>query len=347
MRWQEQNGWSRVFAGTPGRIPQLSPFWLTTQISLAASADAETSVTGSGTAIVTPEAEFFILGGITGGWAPGGGPANEGLGDVPSQSPDMYPATVAIREGSGGRAISAGACSIGHLFGGGPRPYLWPAPWRISPGTELQFTLEHRFTTAQDVWLTLFGFKRSLDDPHFPVDFLIDPRLVRILAKYRASGRMVSPEPYFYPLSYAGREGRAPRATETRTFSVTEADFALVHLAGAVTDPDTGESWSMANGLDNNLHQDTSATTPGLGVAQETVRLVTGLGRSRLDDRPVALGALFGTGRNIGRYAVPVLIPRGDSLTALLNFRDVSAGGAGRLPLRCDLTFGGVRLVES
>lgn len=350
MRWNYQNGWDALFKQA-GTVPGLYPYWLTVNISLAASADFATSVTGTGTAIVNGDAEFYALGGICAGWADGGNNVDEGLGAVAHESPDMYPATVLIREGSGGRTLSAGPCFIGHLFGGGPRPYVWPCPWRILPGTELQFTVEHRFTTQQSMWLTLFGFKRMLDSPPLPCDFLIDPRVVRILAKYRASGRAVSAQPFFYPMAYSGTVGRAPNATEQKTVTMTEADFALVHLGGMVSDPADGSSWMMEVDLDDNIHQDNAAAgllnqnVIGRGLAQETVRLLVGIGRTRLDDRPVALGALFGTGRKIGRYASPLVIPRGQSLTALVNFKDSTNGV--NLPLRADLTFGGVRLVES
>jgi hypothetical protein len=327
-------------------------------MEIGASGDNQSDSTAVGSAIVTSEAEFYVLGGVAGGWDPNNLSVGEGLGSVPGQSPDLWPATVTLRDGNGGRTISAGPCHVGHLFGGGPRPYLWPAPWRLQPGTELQAELTQTFNFDQVAYLTLFGFKRYLTDPEIPIDFLLDPRLVRVLSKYRASGRIVQPEPFFYPLAWAGTtdfvkgtqsEGRSPFQTEARTFSVTEADFACIHLAGAIYDPAPdvgGQSWMMQNLLENNAHISTAdGTGVGNGASLETVRIVTQLGRNRLDDRPVGLGALFGTGRAIGRYASPLVIEKGDSLTAILNFKDSSAGN--NFPLRADLTFGGVRLVES
>lgn len=361
MRWKDCNGWADLFALSPGSIPGLSPFWLTIEVPFAGGApDNQTENFNIGSAVVTSEAELFILGGVAGGWSPDNLTVNEGLGVIPEQSPDMFPARVSIRDGNGGRTISAGPCSIGHLFGGGPRPYIWPAPWRVQPGTELTVTLLDTSTISQFVQLTLFGFKRYLSEPEIPIDFLLDPRLVRLLSKYRASGRNVQPEPFFYPLAWAGTtdfnagtqsEGRSPFQTESRTFAVTEADFACVHLAGSIYDPAPdvgGASWIMNNILENNVHASVApggAPLVGNGVSLETVRIITQLGRERLDDRPVGLGALFGTGRDIGRYASPLVIPKGDSLSAILNFKDSSQGN--NFPLRADLTFGGVRLVES
>jgi len=346
MRWADQSGWDLMFAQAAG-VPGLYPAFLTAQFDIpGADSFTEPGVSRTATIVNSPDSEFWIVGANIGGWSdPDVAQATqEGIGGILQESPDFYTATILVREGSAGRTLSAGPVNVGHLCGGGPRPYLWPCPWKVLPGTELQITINQRDTVSYGVWLTFIGFKRFLDAPPVPTDFLLTPTLVRLLSKYRASGQNVVPVPYWYPMAFAGNQGRAPQATEQQTVSVTEADFALCHLAAFVSDPEDGTGWFNANTIDDNAHQSTVAPPfPGRGMALETIRLVTGLGRIKLDDRPVILGNLFGTGRKIGRYPYPLLIPKNDSLTALVKFADSSTGE--NAPLRCDLTFGGARLV--
>jgi hypothetical protein len=202
----------------------------------------------------------------------------------------------------------------------------------------------HYFTTAQSLDVAFHGLQVEPGGPRLDVDLLPEPRLVSAIERYRHRNGRVRLEPFYYALNFDSLSGRAVMGTETVTVTVTDHDFLACYLYASLDDPQDGSVWSLEDPFFDNAYL-TSGVPAGSAIPNTLVNLRLELGDVRLDSQPVPLGSRFGIGKAPGRFPSPLLLERGQSLTALVAFNDASSGT--NLPLRCYLTVGGVRLVKT
>ena len=223
---------------------------------------------------------------------------------------------------------------VGHIFGTGARPYLWPVPWIIPAGTTVKATVTSREAedSIQTTYLNFLGFKMFKTSPPLATDFLLTPRVLDIVRRSRLAHGSVRVEPYVYALNFDTLQSvastfgpRVPHGTEQGTFSVAEADFAIVEQMGVIDR--RVEAITLV---------ETSPTT--------TVKLTLDVGRRRLDDRAFPAQSIFGSGRRPFRLAYPLLIPRGGNLTAFVSFGSSSTSIAEKVADNAYFTFSGIRV---
>ena len=341
--WATRNGWEALRRRAGGKLPYYLPHTLTVDVSIPASANFQTDATATGRAIVESDARLLVLAATVNGIQTAA-PADPQLGSNADESPDHWPATVFVTTESGGVPLSAGPVRAGAMFGGGEgRPYWWPCPWILEPGSIVRIDVRKRWTAAERAWFSFIGIKVMRTEPLPPWEWLLEPRLLHALRQLRPGPSHI--RPFWFPLNFDEETGRAPFELESRTFTVSESPFLVAHLMGHVDDPADGTAWNMERPfLDATYAAIAAAAGPGRGTAAELVRLALEVGATRMDDRPITIGSLFGTGRRPGRFSYPLVMQPGQSLSALLQFVDAST--AAGVALRAFLTFGGAVVLD-
>lgn len=331
--WRQLNGWEKL-RRLLGKIPNILPYTASIEVSIAETADVFTETTGTGTVLIPPECEFYVLATSI---------ANARVGDDtatispfdPFNDPEGYIGKVTVIHEQGGFRWSNAPVRVGHMFGRGDRPYFWPAPWIVPGGTTLRATVTNRQpgVDTNRLLLSFHGFKRFNTDAPIPTDFLLGPRLLDVIRRSRyRHGERIRVEPYVYALNFDELSTlpdtfspRPPHGIEQKTFSVSEADFAIVDQLGTVESVDND-----APGID-----DRGGTT---------CRLTLDVGKRRVDDRAVPVVSIFGSARRPFRYAYPLVIPRGGNLTAFLQFNFTSILFGSDRAENAYLTFVGARI---
>jgi hypothetical protein len=328
--WRQVNGWEKL-RRVIGKIPNAIPHVVSLVMDAPHSGQALTEVESTGTVLIPPECEFYCL-------------ATSVAGNIPGASSRMFPGSstarfqpegllvkVLIQYESGGFRWSNAPVQVGHLFGDWERPYYWPAPWIIPGGTQIKATVFNRENAAQTTryFFNFIGFKMFNTDPPLPTDFLLSPRILDVVRRAKLSQGSIRVEPYVYALNFDTLGNvpstfgpRVAHGAEQQTFSVADADFAIVDQMGQV------------NGL--SLDDGSGSTLPDFNPGN-TVKLTLDVGRRRVDDRALPLVSIFGSAREPFRYAYPLVVTRGGNLTALVSFFRASSQNA-------YLTFSGVRI---
>lgn len=81
-------------------------------------------------------------------------------GNTTNIAPNVAPATVRLFNSSSGKTLMDNPIPLGALFGTGSQPFiLFQRAYVYRPGGQIQVELTPRFTAAQDVRFTFFGFK--------------------------------------------------------------------------------------------------------------------------------------------------------------------------------------------
>lgn len=338
--WRQVNGWEKL-RRIIGRIPNAIPHVLVIRVRTSNTGDVTTEHLGTGSVLVPAECEFYCLAtAVAGHYSSLAGVVDgalPALSNFPVTDPEGYTGKVLIQYESGGFRWSNAPVRIGHMFGSGDRPYVWPAPWIIPGGTTIQAQVRSRqpFTPVGklvDHFFSFIGFKRFNTDPPLPTDFLLTPRILDVVRRARLAKGGVRVEPYVYALNFDALGNipstfgpRVPHGVEQQTFSVSEADFAIVEQMGMIENLDLGVTFV-----------ETSPTT--------TVKLTLDVGRRRVDDRAQPVNSIFGSARRPFRYAYPLVITRGGNLTAFVEFGKSSLVTGFNRPENGYLTFSGVRI---
>lgn len=338
--WRQINGWEklrRIIGSIPNAIPHVLNITVDTvnNSSVTSPVDSE----GSGTVLVPPECEFYCLAtSATGFRTVLGVPDSQmSLSGFAVNDPEGYEGKVLISYESGGFRWSNTHTRIGHMFGSGARPYVWPAPWIIPGGTTIKANVLSREPFTPDArtirhFFQFIGFKRFNTAPPLATDFLMTPRTLDVVRRARLAGGGIRVEPYVYALNFDAIGSntptfgpRVPHGTEQQTFSVSEADFAIVDQMGIVDNLDLGIV--------------VTDTSPG-----NTVKMTLDVGTRRVDDRAFPIVTVFGSARRPFRYAYPLVITRGGNLTAFIDFRGHDLFTGFKVPENAYLTFSGIRI---
>mgnify|MGYP001619379712 CR=1 FL=1 len=263
-----------------------------------------------------------------------GTPTVEGFTGQPQLSPAYWWAHADITEDHGGKKLSNIPVSVGSIFGRGDRPFVYPVPWEIKAGTRIEveiYTQSLLGSTNSRAIVCFHGVKRRKGSKPLPMPLLSEPRLLDILGRYVAAGRLGHVDPYFYSL-FTGHDangsqvGFAPMATESPTFTVSGHDFAACYLMAEFYD-DVGAAF-----LDE----------AAAGLPDLTVQLVLDEGAVQLSSRPLHVNTIFGHGKRWTKLPVPLLIENGHSLTAIVTPLKNSGGTTNNW--LGHLTFAGARL---
>lgn len=341
--WRQVNGWEKL-RRIIGSIPNAIPHVLTVPVDVVLTGGITGDLaefTGSATAIVPPECEFYCLQTTTSSYRIGETAQNT-MFDAPgnttaAQVSEATPAKVLLQYERGGYKWSNTAVSLGHIFGTGNRPYIWPAPWIIAGGTTIKATITQRQlgNATYRHYLNFIGFKRFNIDAPLATDFLLSPRILDLIRRAKSQRGNVRVEPYVYALNFDSLEDsqstfgpRVAHGVEQQTFAVSEADFAIVEQMATV------RTYGLIAGV----------SFQGINTSpQNTIKITLDVGRRRVDDRAVPIVSIFGTGRRPFRYGCPLVVPRGGDLTAFVSFEKQSSA-AQTLADNAYLTFSGVRL---
>lgn len=314
------SGYARA-AEIAGRHPHLEPYRFTPgQVLITAGLPGAPTV-ATADLRVPGGADIYCLGASIEGHDTNAPETFTGMGaHGDAVSPEAWYATAEMSEDVGGVRYVSGPVRAGHLYGRGELPCWFPVPLVLKGGTTLRLGFSHQDVTAMSFWPVFHGFKRIHDGPALGVDVLLTPRLLHLLRAYRDAGRLGRVEPFWYALNFTGTLGLR---TEQRSFTVAAADFVCLDLMGAVTDPNNEAFFSPSDIL---------------------VRLNIDQGRTRLEERPVPLANLFGSGRRPFQLARPLVLRRGQTLTAIVTQQQRSTAAQGQWDIF--LTFAGVRIFD-
>lgn len=326
--WHSVNGWSAA-ARAAQRFPNLVPFDLLFRFEVVAGQGGEF---GPGTqlvaeAIIEPDGDFY-------GIASSCVLTQTGTGVRAADGPNPGTMYVELEDEAGGLRFTSDLTFASHLFGqlsvDGLRhePYWWPVPLRFRVGSRIRLRLR---VWGEDVegpqFFTIHGFKRLADGPPLAVDVFSDPRVVGMLARYRAAGRLVQAEPFTYSIRFDAVNGtRVARMQETRTIPVSDCDFLLLDVMGNVWDPDGADPVQI----------DPARVQTLVEFNEDTDRV-------RFMDRPVMWRNLMGTGRDPHRLAWPLLLRRGAVLTTILSGLPLGAAIESTFETCAAITYSGVR----
>lgn len=315
------NGWE-LLEQLLGDQPNLEPFtYIAAGSSVGTPPNAPNNLI-AGPFITDGDAEFYCLGLSLQGFSIGNPDAGEqfqGIG-VGNNCEAWYGLSQ-IQEASGHILYSNIPCRSGHIFGTGIRPYLPPVPYIWKPGTSIRVFAQNNDVTSESLFYGFHGFKRYLSGPPLPIDFLFDPRVAPLLAYYRERNALGRIEPYAYGVNFDSRTNTAGYRTDQGGFTVADADFWIFDIMAAVTDPNAESYFNPADAV---------------------MRLSVNGGDSRLDDRPIALNSIAGSGSRPYRLSSPIPILRGGDLTALVTMLQQSTASDGNWD--SFLTFAGLRV---
>lgn len=334
-----ENGW-RELHHRAGRT-DLVQHTLTVGPLVVPASDLVAEVTAAASAIVEMDSEFHVCSMSVGGTGAGG---VEIVGQSAQVCPDFYDAKARVFLGQNGTELTDKPVHVGSLFGGWYEtappggfayqtrslervPRGFAVPWCIPGGTTLTVEVVSRWNVQQELFFTFHGFKRLRTTAPLPMDYQLTPQLVGVLDRYRAAGCMGRVVPFVYGLNFDETTGRAVNATETRSFTVSGGPFIVTEMTGSVLDPSGTDFYPTANDP----------------LPAEFVRMSLNNGAIRLDDGPAAFSSVLGSGKYPRYLPVPLELPERSTLTTSLTFQDQS--GAGTLPMRAFVAFGGVRIL--
>jgi len=302
------------------------------------------AATATVTAIVEGDGELVIVGAAAVGYDRVGPNPDQtviGLGDIPEESPDGWPATVMVSEERGGLRLSDKQVRVSAMFGSGKRPCRWPVPWVLPPGAEVRVAATQYWATDQRSQFLFYGFKRTPKSDVFPAWASpdTDVRLRALLREF--AGCSVSP--FWYGFSFDDAATRSQNQAETRHVTVSGFDFAGLNLYAGFDDPGDGTGYFLN---DTGVTEQEQVRGPGattvLRVTTNQMRLALDNGAVRLHDRPAACAAIAGTGRRPGLLTRPLLVSNGRSISATVQFSDASL--TANTAVRGYITIGGARV---
>lgn len=246
-----------------------------------------------------------------------------------ADSPDLWEATLDLQEGRGGKRYTSQQAWIASMFGSGELPFHWPVPMILRSGTELRANIhqhESQHGEIQDVRLAFHGFKKPTHTPELPVDYLQEPRLLSTLRRYRERGELGRVEPYFLTFNFlhVPEVGIPGMTTLTKTVRISGADFAGCYMMGG--------AWDVLEPAGNKYQQ------PFLG----SVHFSIDQGDDDLFDRPVQFPNVMGTGRRPNRFAKPLILKSGQTITAFIQPQKQSTTLGGGYEVL--ITLAGVRI---
>ena len=328
--WQAVNGpmrLARMIRGWPDLIPHDLVIRVTAPIHPGTAAVQEFV----GTATVESDADLWVLStSMSLSYEDLGAPVGiEGSAGGAWITPESWRATCLLSVNPGGNVISAGPVSVGHIFGHGEMPCYLPVPLILRAGAQVSIRFFQRADSASVNGLSivranLHGFKRMLSGPEFPVDYFLEPRLIDSLRRYRSNGQLGHVEPFVLPFSFNAAASTRGLATDSQTVTIAGSDFLGCYLTGTVHIP---------NGTGNLvLNPDT------------LLQLALNDGSRRLQDRPVNISTITGTGKRPHRLPVPLRMRSGDSLTAIVTHQLKSGTDVGQFDTY--LALSGVRVFK-
>lgn len=301
-----------------------------------------TAASASVTAIVEGDGELVVVGAAAVGFEDLDPAADIiGLGDIPGESPDGWPATVMVSEERGGLRLSDKQVRVSAMFGSGKRPCRWPVPWVLPPGAEVRVAATQFWDVANRAQFLFYGFKRPPHSDVFPAWASPDTD-VRLRALLRGFGGC-SVSPFWYGFSFDQAATRSQNQAETRHVTVSGFDFAGLNLYAGFDDPGDGTGYFLNDtGVTEQEQVRGPAATAELRVTTNQMRLALDNGAVRLHDRPAACVAIAGTGRRPGLLARPLLVSNGRSISATVQFSDASL--TANTAVRGYITIGGARV---